>query len=345
MPCQAGQHGALVSPMAEWVRSSPKTALSGKAGLLPPAVIEQDRGLRQPEDFYCPNFVRFQRLSSGRPRSILSANGEVTGSIRATSPSRFRSVASMKVLLPLHLAKTRTSLPLRPFQQLRRTHSDPATIGRLRNDSPNAGSLPDSASIPPSTDVSTALQSLTGMKSTQALFDVGIFHSPPKPPRCAGSLPEHEEIGKAYHQCSLSATSSKKGESPTFAGDCLFGPLPEEVSRLEFADSSSSTEKCCQWNGNGISTHGLLNDPVPAMDEDILRPSHALKGIETESKWLKGALEDTSWLDDPSDNERSSDSFSSNVSLEESTGDVESSTSLKTASSAESLVGSVIVSR
>ncbi len=256
---------------------------------------------------------------------------------RASSPARLRAVTSMKSLLPLHLANPRASLPSRPTDQLRRSHSSPTTPGQLIRDSCDHEDLANSMSSTHSS-FSANLQAPIETQSTQALFDIGIFQA------SARSDVGEEDSTDFFSQCSPPASTPDEALAPSF-----FGPLP--LARPTRSDSGLDSEvrgPAGSWHGSrGIKRSSRYAEEAftaAVTRHSCIRSSCTSRVIESEAEWLKGDLEQTSWLLDASDEEAISDRVSSNASTEDLKWELESVASTRAESSLEGPDGSVIVS-
>ena len=270
---------------------TPARGAAGKdAGLPPPAMPCGSVRSRQPDE---RGRVPIRRsLSWARARWCGSleekkAEEEEKGDDRArssgsgSSSGRLRSVTSMKALIPLFLAKTDMSLrPPASHHPLRRSHSCPeqSDDGDLERNGPST------------------LQSPVELRPTQALFDIGIFKGSKKPP---GS--------------SLSMPSKETGHDSSSSGSCT--PLRSHAIPT-YAVIHADARKLC-WLSSSPSRSSFGGDTVYGEDYDdadpslsSLRASPDSRLLESESLWLRGDFEETSWLDDASDSEGMEDGTS-----------------------------------
>lgn len=335
---EAGHRCESFTSMTPSQLSLARPAAGGHASLLPPVVLSQDSSLRQSDEPHRTIRPHIQRSTSGCFRSCLGASNDMREMDRPGSPPRVRAVTSMKSLLPLYLANPKATLQIRPGYQLRRTHSDPITPGQLSRDPPNHSALQESMSTTHSS-LSGSSEALIGTQSTQALFDIGIF----QPPKSGSSDVDAADVSR---RCSLSASTPDQALAPNVFGALSLARPTRSASRIRSAGLRCSSEGSSSGQRaiKGFRSHAEEGYTAVPMRFSCFGRFRASRVVESEAEWLKGDLEETSWLQDASEEELVGDHVSSNASTEDSRWELESVASTRAESSIGAADGSVIVS-
>ncbi len=283
-----------------------KRPVDGKPRLLPSPTIRPGSPLRSSNKGHPARFSLWScpagGLAAARPTS---PTHHMRDSDRGSSPSRLRSVTSMRALLPLQLGTgggRGSSSLVCLTSQLRRTNSDPTANGQLGLRSPTSNTLVESVSMSLSTLSSTP--ALGGVKAQQALFDIGIFRpsieSQASPLAGAGSIEFEGEIGRCARAVSpteestLSLVDDIVGESEH---DNVSDVGMDGVSQLDDEGHQDTASECSSMT----SSQGMIT--IGALPECLVSSALGIRNTASESECPNQNLNEASWLEDASDDE------------------------------------------
>ena len=257
--------------------------------------------------------ICFPRFFHEHSRKLPAVNADRRRFDRKPLPPRGRSVVSMKEPLPLYLShsiKTSSDFPLP--SQLRRIQSSPTTFGQAKKSFENI----KLAGFPFTNRlfcITKDMQAPAEITASQALFDLGIFQSSGKGSGRSSPSSSSNEMEDDVRQCRSLGSPFEEHRMV----DCFEDGDKHSLTNT-FRTSGERRSRITFDKSDNVRVGGNSDDNVMIATSRAMNGSnHSLNSgmVEEESSSLIYPSE-TSWLDDPSDDEEDYSS-SSQCSLAE----------------------------